>query len=71
MREIYLGFDNGDVVCGGYLKRMTKHYKLDTILRCVDIPSISVKWDDYSSVPKKLVDNTRFDRDRNMVVFDF
>ncbi len=57
VRETYLGFDNGDTVSGEYLRGMTKHYKLDTILRCVDIPSISVKWDDYSSDPKKMADD--------------
>lgn len=52
MRETYLGFDPGDIVSGEMLTRMRRHYKLDTILRCVYLPAITVKWDD-SNIPSK------------------
>ena len=56
VRETYLGFDYEDTVSGKYLMGMRQHYKLDTTLRWLYIPSISVKWDNHSITAKKKVD---------------
>lgn len=46
VHEIYLTFDKNDVVSGAGLKRLSQHYKLDTTVRSVHIPKITVEWDD-------------------------
>ena len=56
-RENYLVFEYEDIVSGEDLERMRKHYKLDTVLRCVIISSIMVKWDDRNIKQKKEVDS--------------
>lgn len=59
MRETYLGFDYEDTVSGKSLTGMRQHYKLDTMLRWLYIPHISIKWDNqdnHSITAKKKVD---------------
>lgn len=43
--EIYLEFERGDIISGGYLERLGKHYRLDTTLSYVSIPEVIIKWD--------------------------
>ena len=56
MRETYLGFDYDDTVSGKSLTGMKKHYKLDTMLRWLYIPRISVEWDNHSITARKKID---------------
>ena len=56
VRENYLGFEYADIVSGEDLERMRRHYRLDTALQCVHIPSITAKWDYHDTVRKRKAD---------------
>ncbi|KAL7931628.1 hypothetical protein V8C35DRAFT_309949 [Trichoderma chlorosporum] len=46
VREISLAFEGEDPVSGESLERQSKHYKLDTTIRLVQIPQgVSITWD--------------------------
>jgi hypothetical protein len=44
--ELYLGFDRDDNVTVDSLCKLSHHYRLDNILRLVEIPKVTVSWDD-------------------------
>jgi hypothetical protein len=44
--ELYLGFDRDDNVTVNSLCKLSHHYKLDNILRLVEIPKVTVSWND-------------------------
>jgi hypothetical protein len=52
MREISLGFDVNEIVSSKSLDTLSRHYKLDRILRLVEIPKIRIDWDESSPLER-------------------
>ena len=72
MCEIYLGFQEDDIVSRRSLERLGTHYKLDKMLSCVYIPKITVKWEDDSHNLKILLDSWKcVGRTDLVMIFDW
>lgn len=54
MREITLSFEKDDIVSWESLGCLSRHYKLDTMLRALYIPKVKVRWDDDSIEARKI-----------------
>jgi hypothetical protein len=55
--EIDLLFSPGELISGKSLSQLSKHYSIDTTLRCVYIPKVKVEWDELCGESKaKLVE---------------
>ena len=72
MRETYLGFQRNARVSRESLRKLNKHYKLDTTLQSVYIPQIAIEWDDEAMESKDEADKWNCEgRTELFLIFDW